>query len=239
MKNSRASAQASCHLGNQATANRLRTGWLACLAACLVLGLTACRTQVPKEQLHPTSSQKKANAVEHWNQMAGQLCDVLLTNETTLQGKAVYLQCVGATDTDFIRAYQKLLTAELLRRSCTIVEQPGLAQVVVTVEPQLVQHGKRDIWWNPGTIFGTVGYWVVEFFTGSPYNQGLLTDPSTSQDLLITTFVRGGGKLLAGAVQIVYVPAGDYQLYGGKSTGAGSPGSWAEVEAQALHAINN
>ena len=209
------------------------------LGVSLIAGLSACRTHVPKEQLYPSTNQRKANAVGHWQQMATQLCDMLSTNRAPLTGKTVYLQCVGVADTDFVRAYHKLLTVELLQRACTVVEQPELAQVVVSVNPQLVQHGKRDIWCNPGTIFGAIGYAFVEFFAGSPYNQCLVTDPSTSQDLLITTFVRGGGQLLAGAVQIVYVPAGDYELYSGRNSEATPPGTWPEVEARARQAMHD
>ncbi len=207
------------------------------VSAALALGLTACQTHVPNEQLFPTSYQPKANAVEHWRQMSRQLCDALLTNQVSVQGKAVYVQCLGKPGADFNTAFPKLLMAELLGRNCTVVEQPELAQAFITVEPQLVQHGQRDFFFNSGTVFGAVGYSVLEFFTGSPNNDWGTSDAATSQDLLITTFVREGGKLVSGTVQIVYIPRGDYHLYGGKAELGAQGDEWAEAEARASQAL--
>ena len=204
------------------------------LGFMLALSLCGCRTYVPNKQLYASSFQNAANATEHWRKMSAQLCNALLTNQVSIWGAPVFIEVTSEAASDFSRAYEKLLRLELLARGCTVMETPDGAAFVVSVDPQMVQHGRRAFIWNSSNIFGGIGYAVMQFFTGSPQNDWGNADYLTSQDLLITTCVRRDSKLVAGAVQIVYVPAGDAELYGCTRKEAADQDGWNDTLQRAI-----
>jgi hypothetical protein len=177
----------------------------------ILLACTACKTHVPMVQHESASYQKKAEAVEHWNRLGGEVCHWLAHN-TALSGKPIYLQPPQAPATQFDVAYAKLLKVQLVNQSLNVVEDPRAAAFILSFESQLVSHGDRDFYCcNPTSVWSLFGYELVHFFTGDATG----SDYSTQQDLLVTTFVRSpaDGKPVTALNQIVYVPPGDVGLY--------------------------
>ena len=187
----------------------MKTFSLIIAVSLFALGVMGCRTHVPKEQSFAPSHQPKAYAAEHWQQMGRQFCDGVLTNLPAVTNQAIHLAPALIGASDFERAYAKLVKAEMISRAWNVVESFQAAEIHVSTETQLIQHGNRDFLSNPAGVFGLIGYTVVEIFTG----QGTGTDRSTSRDLLVTTLVRQGDKPVVALVQIVYVPPGDTELY--------------------------
>ena len=191
-----------------------RIPWLS--TTIILLACTACKTHVPMVEHEQASYQKKAEAVEHWKRMAGEICQVLSPG-MELSGKLIYLEPLPAHVSQFDAAYWKLLKVQLINQSWMVVDNPQAAEMTLSFESQLVSHGNRDFYcWNPTSIWSTFGFGVAHFFTGDSTG----TDYSTRQDLLVTTFVRKGGIPVSAASrtvtahsQILYVPNGDADLY--------------------------
>jgi hypothetical protein len=194
-----------------------------CISLTALLPGMGCKTHTPMVRNHEGVYQYKAEAAEHWREMANDMADKLcrrLSSQTGLPGSAVFIEPPKPDASEFDLAYYRMLKVQLLDQGWKLVDQPAAALVNISFQTQLVSHGDRRYWEDPTTLFGALGlnattpfgafgYEVVHFFTGD--NTG--SDRKTSKDLIVTAFVRTNGVPLFGHIQIVYVPAGDAPLY--------------------------
>jgi hypothetical protein len=184
-----------------------------------------CKTNVPMVGHHPGTFQTKVQAAEHWQLMSRELAGRIAGNPN-VTGKSVYLEVRGP-QTPFAEAYYNLLITELTARSMKVALAPAeSAAVQLTITTQLIRHGDREFWANPATLFGAIGYGFRNIFVGDSTG----SDRATSEELIVTSWLRANGTLELASSQIVYVSPQDAHLYRPET----SPfAEWQSAEARA------
>ena len=168
--------------------------------------LVGCATKVPMIEHHEGTLQIKVQALQHWDLMAKEIAGATF-RFPGFSEKSITL--AGCTDsTEFLQALNGMIKSELVNTSMRVLDTPDAA-LTLTVETQLVQHGRRFNS-NPTTLFGALGYAHVQIFSG--YEVG--TPRSARSELLVLSVVREGGIPKMAVKQIVYVSADEEWLYG-------------------------
>lgn len=203
-------------------------GLLALLGGCTSL-------DVPRADNYPTTDQKKARAVHHWNVLAD---DVASRIEGKLaawpKGEHPIYVAVNAGDTSFNTGFRKLLITRLLDRGVTLSTEP--TDVTLTFETQVVQHQARVQnsapmpWTRLALGVGVARDWYLfrqsaRSMVGGVAALGVVTDVTqymvdgpaaggpTRTEVLITTSLESGDRYLASTADVYYIEQDDSELY--------------------------
>jgi hypothetical protein len=175
------------------------------LAGAGLAVLVGCATKVPMIEYHEGTYQMKVQALQHWDLMAKEIAAATFgfpgfgEKSITLAG--------GANSTEFLQALNGMIKSELVNRSMRVLDTPDAA-LTLTVETQLVRHGRR-YYRNPTTLLGALGYAGIHIFSGREV--GL--SRNAKSELLVLSVVREGGIPKMAVKQMVYVSADEDSLY--------------------------
>ncbi|MDR5868478.1 hypothetical protein [Halomonas koreensis] len=201
---------------------------------CLVLALatlqTGClyrhMTQAPVATTYPYSEQQRMQAAHHWAVLARHEADGLLDSER-LRFHPLYV-APAEPEGDFARGYRALLTSELVSRGAPVTLDPAGA-LELRFDAQLVHHRDRDTVRPPegaltalaaGVAVATVpfNHWaepalaLVPAAAGADLVAGSWTRTG-DQEVIITTQVVDGDRVLYSSSNLYYVNRGDRGQY--------------------------
>jgi len=167
--------------------------------------LVGCATKVPMIEHHEGTLQIKVQALQHWDLMAKEIAGATF-RFPGFSEKSITL--AGCTDSsEFLQALNGMIKSELVNTAMRVLETPDAA-LTLTVETQLVHHGRRFNA-NPTTLLGALGYAGINIISG--YEVGL--PRNAKSELLVLSVVREGGVPKMAVKQIVYVSASEESLY--------------------------
>lgn len=128
--------------------------------------LVGCANQLPKGEVFPETSQKKALMANHWSLIAedaAQRTRIALANQG-ISGETPIFVAEGAKH-DFDRAFRKYLISHLIENGATVVTIPKGA-IEVKYESQIIRHGSaidlQTYGYKPGMLVaGVASFWVL------------------------------------------------------------------------------
>ena len=200
-----------------------------------------CSTlDVPRADNYPATGQKKARAVHHWDVLAE---DVAARTAAKLADwpageHPIYLRV--RDDSPFNQGFLSLLRVRLLDKGVALSAVP--TPVELEVQTQLVQHGAavpaNGVIPLPWTMLATgVGVWrdwdlhysdrtllpgaatAIGLGVGLAmdlarrHSQGDAAGGPTRTEVLVTTTLQSGDRLLAGSADMYYIERADADLY--------------------------
>lgn len=197
------------------------------ISGCSNLGLNKYQPY-PQAQLPEKDYQDKIQAAQHWNVLAKNEAGLLA--DSIASGTRVNISATGA-DSAFGRAYRKLLTQHLIGNGVIVNETESGSSYTIDYEAQIVSHKGRDPLNPPAGIlsaaagsawliaqaadnWGTPGLVAIPFaLAGDAYlanNRDAIT-PDT--EVLMTTNLRHGNRIVQSSTRIYYFNPGDSSLY--------------------------
>ncbi len=209
------------------------------LALGAVLLAAGCSTlDVPHVENHPSTVQKKARAVHHWDVLAQDVARRIAEKISDWPPQEHPLSMATVPDSAFSEGFRKLLIGHLLDRGVVLSTEPTAAQL--HVDTQLVQHGVQA--GGRSTLAGTrlaAGVAVerdaerYRHGTGAGRGAGAVTGSGDAQildaaylhqggeaasksarmELLITTSIQSGGRYLTSTADIYYIERFEAELY--------------------------
>jgi hypothetical protein len=188
-----------------------------CLSLVALAGLLGCATRVPKVEYH-NYSQKKVQAMKHWDQMAQEVLDKINAN-TNFAGRSIAVN-QPANASAFLVFFNQMVTTGLLKTGgpAKYAEAPA-APLTLDVQTQLVRHSRRFGWYPGGGIlsgdFLNSLLWggnpasVLSGFINAPFNlvtgRVFGTPRETASELLVMSVIAQDGVPQMAIKQIVYV----------------------------------
>lgn len=208
---------------------------LICLALLAACALGACNNRFqtyPRAVTFPGVEQEVARSAAHWNLMAANEADLITRDFET--PPALFIEATDATDSPFEQAYQRLLTAQLLAAGANVMINPGTAGLQLDYDIMVISHDNgRSLRPRPGffsaafaiaAIAGNVPNWAENELAIIPLAVGLdvLNDiwrdtRATMSEVIVTTTLHDGDRLLRSDARIYYVrdaDLGNYQTRG-------------------------
>lgn len=228
---------AAYHLRMRPFAHRLRLAALL-LALAAVAG---CSTlDVPRADNYPASGQKKARALHHWDVLARDVARRVAEKIASWPPGEHPIEVGAAGASSFNQGFVKLLRVHLLEQGVALSDGP--AAVRLEVQTQVVQHGSSDQLNSPvplpltvlGAGVGVLYDWQTHYAdrhllpgvaTGAGLGLGLALDLAryhtqgaaaggpTRTEVLVSTWLKSGGQLLAGSADMYYIERADAPLY--------------------------
>jgi len=188
-----------------------------CISLAALTGLLGCATKVPTVEYHQYS-QRKVQAMKHWDQMAREVVNKVTTNANFAGRSIVVNQPTNASA--FLVFFNQMVKTEMLKTGgpARYAEAPA-APLTLDVQTQLVRHSRRYGWFpNDGTwgsdflnslLWGGNPSSFVSGAVNTPFN--LLTGAvfgtprETASELLVLSVISQDGIPQMAVKQIVYV----------------------------------
>ena len=197
-----------------------------CLSLVTLAGLLGCSTRVPMVQYHDGLSQKKVQALKHWDLMAKEVATKIASNPDFAGQSLVVNQPTNASA--FLVFFDQMIKTELLNSNVVHLATTPEAPLTLEVYTQLVRHSQRFGWYpsaglvggdflnnllwggNPSSFVGGAVGSVFNLITGQSFG----TPRETASELLVLSLVKKDGVPQMAVKQIVYVDrAEDVALY--------------------------
>lgn len=210
-----------------------------CVTLCV--GLSGCtHTDIPRAQHYPVSDQFKARAVHHWNLLADDVAEriaVSAQGESNAATGAYHLQTSSATP--FQKAFSSLLLTRLVNKGVPMAtlpldgEQPHAR---IRFDVQVVEHSSaalnmpqfpltilatglsvlRGFYLYPptelgGAAMGVAGAMLVD--QGNRMQNGHAAGGPTRTELLVSTTVVQGQRIVARTSDVYYIDSEDVKLF--------------------------
>lgn len=204
---------------------------LLCLALLAGCALGACNNRYqafPRAVTFAGVEQQVARSAAHWNLMASNEASLITRQFDT--PPSLFIEQADDTDSPFERAYQRLLSAQLLAAGANVMINPGTAGLLLDYDIMIVSHANgRSLRPRPGifsaafaiaAIAGNVPNWEDNELAIIPLALGLdvLTDiwrdtRETMSEVIVTTTLHDGDRLLRSDARIYYVRDADLANY--------------------------
>ena len=179
----------------------------------------------PVAEDRPLAYQEKLQAAAHWEVLAANEAEEILktlgTTSITFNGEE--------PDTDFAKAYKKMLTGHLLDKNIRVLNSGG--NHVVKFQVQVVRHTSRDLLNLPAGLMTTMttGALLIAQATSNWNHPGLIALPiavaedmflaeskegyTPNTEVLITTELYHLGEIVQSSTRIYYFNEGDELMY--------------------------
>ncbi|MBC52526.1 MAG: hypothetical protein CMQ34_01690 [Gammaproteobacteria bacterium] len=204
---------------------------LICFALLAGCALGACNNRYqafPRAVTFAGVEQEVARSAAHWNLMAAN--EASLITQQMEASPSLFVAQADDTDSPFEQAYQRLLTAQLLAAGANVSRQPGTAGLRLDYDIMVVNHDNgRSLRPRPGffstafaiaAIAGNVPNWEDNELAIIPLALGLdiLSDlwrdaRETMSEVIVTTTLHDGDRLLRSDARIYYVRDADLANY--------------------------
>ena len=214
---------------------------LGAVLAAGVLLLSACtHTDIPRAQRHPVSDQLKARAVHHWNlladDVAGRIAASALPAASAASG-VYHLQASSVTP--FHKAFSSLLLTRLVHKGVPMATVPAdgdQEHARIRFDVQVVEHTGaafntpqfpltilatglsvlRGMYLYPptelgGAVMGLAGAMLVD--QSQRVMNGSAAGGPTRTELLVSTTVVQGQRIVARTSDVYYIDADDARLF--------------------------
>ncbi len=204
---------------------------LICLALLAGCALSACNNRYqafPRAVTFAGVEQEVARSAAHWNLMAAN--EAGLISAGFASPPTLFIERTDSNDSPFEQAYQRLLEAQLLASGANVMLNPGGDALLLDYDIMVVSHDNgRSLRPRPGffsaafaiaAIAGNVPNWEDNKLAIIPLALGLdvLTDVwrdtrETMSEVMVTTTVHDGARLLRSDTRIYYVRDADLANY--------------------------
>lgn len=214
----------------------------ACVCLCAPLWVACTHLNVPRADSYPETSQQKARALHHWDVLADDVAQ-RIQNRTGQPASADAMvpgyHLVPVTVSPFHRAFADLLLTRLVNRE---VPMSTLSKVgeqptgIIRFDVQVVQHGSqgfntpvmpltvlstglsvlRNFWLNPPSELGGAALGVGAAFAMDLADlnlSGRAMGGPTRTELLVSTTVEHGQRIVARTSDIYYIEPEDAKLF--------------------------
>jgi hypothetical protein len=217
--------------------------WLVPLTASLAtLAVSGCThysqgnptAEYPNAEQYPQMYQAKLRSAAHWQLIAGNEARLLAERfeNGAAMGFSVNPVFNSPTHSDFAVAYRHMLTEEMLNSDLAVFDKDGAYDLSYHI--QVVKHGARSQW-NPAPGFYSAAAGAAWFITTAvenwtrpalalvPFVIGADIYSATNKDsdrtpdteLVLTTAVRDGDRVLYSNTSVYYFQQKDESLYDG------------------------
>lgn len=208
------------------------------ILSALIIGCASKNSEYPRATMHPYSKQQKMQAAEHWNVLAENEAKLIV--EKLPDSPLIYISCssnAGCGErtgriTPFSEAYTQLLTTHLVNSGAavTISDEPN--SLLLEYHVQVITHKDRGGLpvTKPGeltagataayTIYQAAENWskpglvAVPIVIGTDLYRYHKEETSVSNsEVLVTTTIRDGNRILVSDSRVYYFNAGDASHY--------------------------
>lgn len=204
----------------------------------LVMGCASKNSEYPSATMHPYSTQQKMQAAEHWNVLAEN--EAKLITEKLPNSPLIYISCTSnsncgermADSTPFSEAYSQLLTTHLVNNGVMVAIDNEPDALMLEYQVQVVTHNDRANLplLKPGAlsagagaaygIYHAVEHWSYPGLAAIPlvigadvYNYNKEVTDASNSEVLVTTRVRDGNRIVVSDSRVYYFNAGDVSHY--------------------------
>jgi hypothetical protein len=208
------------------------------LIPALFIGCAPINSEYPRATLHQSSTQQKMQAAEHWNVLAEN--EAKLITEKLPISSIIHISCVSnsscgersAYSTPFSEAYSQLLTTHLVNNGAMIAIDDEPNALMLEYHVQVVTHNDRgrlphakpgaltagaaaaygiyqaaENWSNPGLV-------AIPIVIGTDlYRYNKKETGASNSEVLVTTKIRDGNRILVSDSRVYYFNAGDANHY--------------------------
>ena len=213
-----------------------------CVGLCAPIWVACTHLNVPRADSYPETSQQKARAVHHWDVLADDVAQRIQT-KTTQTGAAEPAvpgyHLLPATVSPFHRAFADLLLTRLVNRDVPMSTLPKVGDApagIIRFDVQVVQHGSmgfntpampltvlasglsvlRNMWVTPPTeaMVAAVAIGASMITDVADFNiSGSATGGPTRTEVLVSTTVEHGQRIVARTSDIYYIDPDDAKLF--------------------------
>lgn len=192
---------------------------------------TGCMSRVPLAMNHQISVQKKAKATHHWDLLAADVADqviTLLMKKGLLGGNSIYVENMEP-ESQFGTTFRELLITQLVNKDVKVSTEKTAGTIDINFETQIVSHNSSRYTPVPGLIsMLTAGIWVVRDAaaynpTAIPvtaggavlvdYGRSLYAGPETNTEVLVTTSILHELQYAFRKTDIYYIEPEDSYLF--------------------------
>lgn len=216
--------------------------WLRRAGLVVMLPLAAACTHldVPRAESYPETQQHKARAVHHWDLLADDVAQRIQYKTQHAGGEPMAgYHLMPSTVSPFHRAFADLLLTRLVNRDVpmqTVPKAGEQAAGVIRFDVQVVQHASsgynppklpltvlatglsvlRNFYLNPPSELGGAALGVAAAFALDASNldlSGTAMGGPTRTELLVSTTVEHGTRIVARTSDVYYIEAKDTKLF--------------------------
>lgn len=198
-----------------------------CFALLAAFALSGCNNRYqafPRAVTFEGSEQAVARSAAHWNLMASNEAGLISANFAS--APMLYIQPAAVNDSPFEQAYHRLLSAQLVNHGAHVMRNPGSAALLLDYDILVITHNNgRSLRPRPGffstafaiaAIAGNVPNWEDNKLAIVPLALGLdvINDfwrdtRATMSEIIVTTTLHDGDRLLRSDARIYYVRDAD------------------------------
>lgn len=213
-----------------------------CVCLCAPAWVACTHLNVPKADSYPESSQQKARAVHHWDVLADDVAQRIQTKTQSAgaaEPAAAGYHLTANTVSPFHRAFADLLLTRLVNRDVPMSTLPMAGDApagIIRFDVQVVQHGSmgfntpampltilaaglsvaRNFWLNPPTELGGAALGMAAALAVDAADlsiSGRAMGGPTRTELLVSTTVEHGQRIVARTSDIYYIEPDDAKLF--------------------------
>ena len=193
--------------------------------------LWSCRSQAPYPVTYSINTQKKMQAIHHWDVLAGDVANQVVLSIEKHPGIETQPISIMSPDenTPFAQMFHSLLVSRLVERGLVLTPS-NQGSLALRYSARILQHEKRIIRKNPvqwtvlatGVRVARAAYdWATEDILNMGIGVGVLGDlargyttgDKPAKELFITTSLAYGDRFIMHSNDIYYVNDGDWWQY--------------------------
>ena len=213
---------------------------LSALLALVPTWVACTHLDVPRAESYPETQQHKARAVHHWDVLADDVAQRIQFKTQQATGDAVAgYHLTPSTVSPFHRAFADLLLTRLVNRDVpmqTVSRSGDQAMGIIRFDVQVVQHASsgynppklpltvlatglsvlRNFYLNPPSELGGAALGVATALALDASNlnlSGTAMGGPTRTELLVSTTVEHGTRIVARTSDVYYIEARDASLF--------------------------
>jgi len=208
---------------------------------CAAVSASCATLDVPRAENYPATSQQKARAVHHWDVLADDVAQRIQfkTQQLAADASVPGYHLVPGTTSPFHRAFADLLLTRLVNRDMPMSTVSKVADVplgIIRFDVQVVQHASaafnppplpltvlsvglsvlRNFYLNPPSELGGAALGVGVALTMDLSDQhfsGKASGGPTRTELLVSTTVEHGTRIVARTSDVYYIESKDARLF--------------------------
>jgi len=217
---------------------------LMALLPLFAIGCASTNIEYPRATLYPSSTQQKMQAAEHWNVLAAN--EAKLITSKLSSSPVIHISCNSASCTKggrnsspFAEAYNEFLTSHLVNNGARVAISKESDSYTLEYHVQVVSHTDRSgLPLKPGTLTGGYAaaygiYQAAENWSngslialplavaGDLYLQNVEETDASNSEVLVTTKITKGNRVIVSNSHIYYFNAGDASHYTNKAKAKG------------------
>nr|WP_290825818.1 hypothetical protein [Halomonas sp.] len=191
-------------------------------------------SQAPIATTYPYTEQQRMQAAQHWEVLARHEASSILQRER-VRNRDLYITAEDSAELhaysggEFGRGFRTLLTSELVSRGANLTTVPTTSSANISIGVEVVEHRDRGFTRPPIGAFTalTAGIAVATI----PFNRwsepalglipaGMIADATSgswthsgNEEIIVTTQIIDGERILYSSSNIYYINAGDRRQY--------------------------